>query len=741
MADKVRFGVYELDREALELRKHGVRLRLQDQPLQVLTALVERPGEVVTREQLQQRIWGNDTFVDFEQSLNKAVNRLREALNDDPAQPRYVETVPRRGYRFVAPVTGSVSTASQPATALPRADSELSKSGSHWSRSTRIAMLTIGSIAIIASLTALLWRSRKPHESNLPEVKHVTSSAFCCPTLSRDGKLLAYVEVEGVPHIWVRQTAGGEAIPVTKGPDADYFPNFSPDGTRVVYWSIRGGGGIYVTPTFGGEPKLIAKAVDSRVARFSPDGKKIIYWSGARAMIVPAEGGEQSQVNINHNFTCCGQVWWAPSGDRVLACGVVAHGSKEPERWWISSSLKSGETISVPLPEGEGFDCESVTDWVRDENGHEWIVYFETKGFTWTLFRLGISDQGRIVGEPEQINAGTGQMNYLGASVSVDGKVAYLTFREAWAIHEIPFFGGHGNQVRKQSPTVQLALPVGGDYRSPSVSRNGQWMAYTSSEPANPSRILLRDLGSGTDHLLDDRGHTGGVSIAPDGSKVAFGRNCKNDSGLGKGYCGFMIQAAGGDAEQVCEWCTARGFSSDGTFVLIQKLQPPRDHIALVDLSTREEKDFLVAADKPLYHAYFSWDDRWVAFKKVIASPRFGVTQIMIAPVRGHVAGEEADWIAVTDGHYQDDKPQFSPDGNTVYFTSTRDGYLCIWGQKLNPVTKYPAGPPFAFEHFHNSAGAAGANDQSTADLSVARDKMLINLPEVHTDIWLQQMR
>ena len=105
MAGRVQFGVYELDPEGLELRKYGVPVRLQDQPLQVLTALVERPGEIVTREQLQERIWGKETFVDFDQSLNKAVNRLREALNDDPAQPRYVETVPRRGYRFVAPVT------------------------------------------------------------------------------------------------------------------------------------------------------------------------------------------------------------------------------------------------------------------------------------------------------------------------------------------------------------------------------------------------------------------------------------------------------------------------------------------------------------------------------------------------------------------------------------------------------------------------------------------------------------
>ena len=103
MPGKIRFGVYELDRDAMELRKHGVPLRLQEQPFRVLAMLTERPGEIITREQLQERIWGN-TFVDFDQSLNKAVNRVREALNDDAGTPQYVETVPRRGYRFIAPV-------------------------------------------------------------------------------------------------------------------------------------------------------------------------------------------------------------------------------------------------------------------------------------------------------------------------------------------------------------------------------------------------------------------------------------------------------------------------------------------------------------------------------------------------------------------------------------------------------------------------------------------------------------
>ena len=99
-----RFGLFELDLSAGELRKSGVKLRLQGQPFQVLAFLLERAGEVVTREELQQKLWPSDTFVDFDHSLNTAINKVREALGDSASSPRYVETLARRGYRFIAPV-------------------------------------------------------------------------------------------------------------------------------------------------------------------------------------------------------------------------------------------------------------------------------------------------------------------------------------------------------------------------------------------------------------------------------------------------------------------------------------------------------------------------------------------------------------------------------------------------------------------------------------------------------------
>ena len=110
-----RFGVFEADEATGELRKHGVRLKLHSQPFQLLVMLLERPSELVTRDEMRRRLWDDDTFVDFDHGLNSAVNKLREALSDSAAQPRHIETVAGRGYRFIAavtiaqPMTGDVS--------------------------------------------------------------------------------------------------------------------------------------------------------------------------------------------------------------------------------------------------------------------------------------------------------------------------------------------------------------------------------------------------------------------------------------------------------------------------------------------------------------------------------------------------------------------------------------------------------------------------------------------------------
>jgi DNA-binding winged helix-turn-helix (wHTH) protein len=235
MSVRVRFGVFDLDVAGMELRKNGVRIRLQEQPFRILATLVGRPGEVVTREELKDQIWASDTFVDFDQSLNKAVNRLREVLNDHPSHPRYIETVTRRGYRFVAHVT-DITPILDPLLAPAAAVAETKKARRNH-RGIRIGAIA-GTVAItLAVLVATLFFHAPRKAASTTPILLIPDSFH--PTLSRDGKLLAYVSTVGgdVPHIWVRQTGGGKAIKVTAGTARDFAPDLSPDGTQILFSS------------------------------------------------------------------------------------------------------------------------------------------------------------------------------------------------------------------------------------------------------------------------------------------------------------------------------------------------------------------------------------------------------------------------------------------------------------------------------------------------------------------------
>src|SRR4029077_21243243 len=138
----IHFGAFELDLAAGELRKHGIKIRLQEQPLQILQQLLEHPGEIVTREDLQKRIWPADTFVDFDHGLYSAVKRLRDALSDNAETPRYVETLPRRGYRFIAAVNHGNGVEAKVETASVEAPASVVPEQLAPRRSLRMPMLT-----------------------------------------------------------------------------------------------------------------------------------------------------------------------------------------------------------------------------------------------------------------------------------------------------------------------------------------------------------------------------------------------------------------------------------------------------------------------------------------------------------------------------------------------------------------------------------------------------------------------
>ncbi len=262
----IRFGVFEADRATGELRKAGRRIRLQEQPFRILLLLLEHQGEVVSRDELQARIWGK-TYVDFEEGLNTAVRKLRDALGDSAANPRFIETLPRRGYRFIATaeVVGMTPI-------LPEPKSFPVKRPLLW--------LAIGGAAITILASVFLMRVReKPLLTASPPIQLTRDSGLTTePVISQDGKFLVYASDragEGNLDIWIQHTSGGEPRRLTSNAANERQPELSPDGSNVIFRSEVETPGIYSVPTLGGAPTLIIK--DGYLPRYSPDGLRIAY--------------------------------------------------------------------------------------------------------------------------------------------------------------------------------------------------------------------------------------------------------------------------------------------------------------------------------------------------------------------------------------------------------------------------------------------------------------------------------
>src|SRR5215471_11086824 len=174
----LRFATFEVDVRAGELRKQGKRIKLQEQPLQVLVVLLQRAGDVVTREELRSQIWLKDTFVDFDNSLNTAINKLREALGDAADNPRFVETLPRRGYRFIAPVEYAGLATDSPAEVqvdvIPREIAgrvAVTASATRAKKIPGLTRLVFGALAVTAISASLVLYRRSTAHQVAPAVK------------------------------------------------------------------------------------------------------------------------------------------------------------------------------------------------------------------------------------------------------------------------------------------------------------------------------------------------------------------------------------------------------------------------------------------------------------------------------------------------------------------------------------------------------------------------------------------
>ena len=319
----IRFGSFDADLQTHELRKYGVRLRLPGQSFQILRMLLEHPGNLITRDELQKALWPSDTFVDFEHGLSAAVNRLREALGDSAEEPRFVETLPRRGYRFIGlvvppepvPERHSAPSTGESATAAPESHAVV-VSHRQWSK---IALLLVVAACILAA-TFVFLRWHRPASAALTPVPFTALPGQAAnPTFSPDGKQIAF-EWNGAQDtrsmgfdLYVKTIGSENLHRLTNEPSDAIAPAWSPDGALIAFQRISSGeGGIYVIAAQGGAQRKLRSTnphfgLSLRIS-WSPDGKRIAFADA------PVSGGHRrlhllsldtlESKQIEHNETC-----------------------------------------------------------------------------------------------------------------------------------------------------------------------------------------------------------------------------------------------------------------------------------------------------------------------------------------------------------------------------------------------------------------------------------------------------
>lgn len=317
----IRFGIFEVDLRAGQLRRNGLKVRLQEQPFQVLAMLLERPSEVVTREELHARLWPADTFVDFDHGLNAAVKRLRDALGDSAENPRFVETLARRGYRFLAPVESSSAGTPAKQVVSPRNSATVSSSSkSRWH-------LVAGGFAIVLVAVGLGlqvgMRASRALQPVLPREVRLTANSPDAPVyfgaISPDGRYLAYIDPRGA---FLREIATDESheLPLPEGFRVHHL-SWYPDGSHLLAEALAGSeerSSLWNVPLLGGTPrKLVA---DAEVGSVSPDGKQLAFLRGDKfdhtEIWLTSTDGSEPRMAVSVPGFVIGPPAWSPDSQR-----------------------------------------------------------------------------------------------------------------------------------------------------------------------------------------------------------------------------------------------------------------------------------------------------------------------------------------------------------------------------------------------------------------------------------------
>lgn len=670
--EKIRFGSYEVDLASCELRKGGIKLRLQPQPFQVLRLLLSRPGEVVSREELTQDLWPDDTYVEFDLSLNTVIKKLRRALNDNPQNPRYIETLPRNGYRFIFPVEridpvlpaeapvetvladGSLlhvlteAGAFEPAPALRIVANNTESmrdtpGGVTVSRKRRLLERTA---AVLVG--ALLVGIGAAYLNTAPSEDHVRRWSFSAPSISSvsmspDGKYILFAaQTGGEPGLWIRST-DQESPRRLAGAESATGGFWSPDSQFVAF---AADGQLKKVSSGGASPVVLCELPNSNTNFFaggswSPDGESIVFSSGARLYRVSAGGGVPSPL-FGDDQGVRGSFQWPqflPTSSRRPAIVYSASTNFRDQRMEVMD-LETGARRdlgpgSVPVYSPDGYLIHGPSN--GDLTG--------LMALPFSLKTLGPS------GDAFHLNS-----DGIGASISRTGDLVYWDNPRPVALHRLTWRDRATGHVLERVGEAQFAM------RDPVISPDGRRVLISSAEDGD-SNIYVHDLRRSTKvQLTSDVAQEAGARWSADGSKVIFWRQTGDET--------VVVEKAADSGGAGTTLYTVRGtilsldWSPDGKYlVLVQHADAESREIRYIPTSELGAGPGAQSAPypgRPYRRASprISPDGRYLAFE----SRESGRVEVFVGSFPDGTLLRRK--ISTRGGH----SPRWSPDGKELFY-------------------------------------------------------------------------
>jgi Tol biopolymer transport system component/DNA-binding winged helix-turn-helix (wHTH) protein len=600
LAPSIRFGPFELDVRSAELQYNGRKIPIHEQPFQVLLALLERPSELVTREELVHRLWPDGTFVDYERGLNKAVNKLRDVLRDSADAPRYIETLPRRGYRFIAPLEGGSALITASGSAVV---AEAGRQHRIWAIFLKIMVAGVGASAAAFLILHLATRTKDPHGTfERMGIRQVSKTGDIREAaISPDGKYIAYVlESAAQQSIWMRQVRTTSAVQIVAPGQEPYTDlTFSPEGSYLLYRRVlrsEGTGQLEEVPALGGNPKRLVDNVDGG-GTFSPDGTWVVFVrndppKAESLLVVVNTDGTNERILARHSLA---DLFWAPAWSPDGKLIAVGSGGFMPQSLLRLSLISVGNGKEEFLTAQEWASLGGLS-WLADGSGL--VMTGQIQGRS--------NDAGQVwylpypSGEAHQIT--NDLSNYVGVTVTHDSQNLLTVRKERtsaiWLVAKGPSGGALPITFAESRADGLFGLCWTPDGK----------IVYSSRADGTSELWVMKADGSQQQQLTANGAFNADPVALPDGRSVIF-----TSSRAGGNHLLWRIAIDGSNSRQLTHGRDEfqADVSPDGTWMVFTSTESGKTTIWKSPL----ENEHPVQLEKQLsWFPAVSPDGRWIAY-------------------------------------------------------------------------------------------------------------------------------